>query len=75
MSLPKTSQEILRYIQERCEEGSEIVINKRFRTIDGQMLWCIKGAGVDASGYKSLTEAFIQWESAVQYLQEERKNR
>lgn len=68
---PFTCEEILGFIHSRCEKGASITIDKRFRTIDGRNLWSIRGAGVSASGYLSLTEAFEKWVDAIEY--DERK--
>ena len=64
--------EILKFIQENAgERGITITCydkNNRFRT----ETWSVRGNGVDASSYLSLTEAFEVWMPLVKKLQEER---
>ena len=70
MDSPPTALEILEYIKEKAgPNGISIHCydrNNRFHL----EYWSIRGCGVDASAYKSLAEAFIQWKSAIEYLEE-----
>jgi len=42
--------------------------------MEGKRLWTIRGAGVDCSGWNSLTEAFERWIDAIEYLDERSMN-
>lgn len=63
-----TAAQMMKYIQSQCENGSTVTIGQDFIAQGGRKLWSMRGAGVDASGYLSLTEAFIKWREAVEFL-------
>lgn len=70
---PYTALEILKFIQENVGERG-VSITKYGGHRFAPETWSVRGVGVDASGYSSLTEAFQVWIDTVKWDKERRKS-